>query len=303
MSATAVSMTAFASRRGQGQGVLAGHSWAWEMRGVNGKGLDLRLRLPDWVEGLEVAIRQELARRLARGNVTLNLRLTRETGGEGLRLNPAGLAVALGALAAVETAATAAGVATTAPTTTEVLGLRGVVETTNGDGDTAPLLAVLLADFRALLDAFVAMRAAEGAALVAVLGGQLDAVTDLLAAARAAAAARAPRAELALNEAMRRVLGAVEVDPARVAQELALLAVKADVTEELDRLDAHVAAARALLAGGGGPVGRKFDFLAQEFNREANTLCAKAGDIELTRIGLDLKHTIDQLREQVQNLE
>lgn len=303
MSATAVSMTAFASRRGQGQGALAGHSWAWEMRGVNGKGLDLRLRLPDWVEGLEAAIRQELARRLARGNVTLNLRLTRETGGEGLRLNPAGLAVALGALAAVETAATAAGVATTAPTTTEVLGLRGVVETTNGDGDTAPLLAVLLADFRALLDAFVAMRAAEGAALVAVLGGQLDTVTDLLAAARAAAAARAPRAELALNEAMRRVLGAVEVDPARVAQELALLAVKADVTEELDRLDAHVVAARALLAGGGGPVGRKFDFLAQEFNREANTLCAKAGDIELTRIGLDLKHTIDQLREQVQNLE
>ncbi len=147
------------------------------------------------------------------------------------------------------------------------------------------------------------MRAAEGQALATVISGQVDKVAALGAEAKAAADARRPEMERALNENLARVLaGAAEADPARVAQELALLVVKADVTEEIDRLAAHVDAARALLAEKGA-IGRKFDFLMQEFMREANTLCSKSGNAALTRIGLDLKTVIDQMREQVQNVE
>lgn len=298
-----VSMTAFATSRGQGQGAFAGHSWVWELRSVNGKGLDLRLRLPDGIEGLEPAVRAELTRRLGRGNVSVGLRLARASGAEALRLNPEALAAALAALAQVQAAAGAAGVALAQPSAADLLSLRGVTETGSAEVlDTAPLLAALLVDFRSCLDAFEAMRGAEGQALAVILGGQIDGIAALAASARDAAEARRPRAAEALGAALARVAAAVDTDPTRIAQELALLAVKADITEELDRLDAHIAAARALLAQG-GPIGRKFDFLAQEFNREANTLCSKAGDIALTGIGLDLKHLIDQMREQVQNLE
>lgn len=298
-----VSMTAFATTRGQGDGALGHCSWVWELRSVNGKGLDLRLRLPDGVEGLEAAVRAELTRRLTRGNVTVGLRLTRASGGEGLRLNPVMLATALAALAEVETAAGLAGVMLARPTAAEVLAIRGVSETASTDDtDSSALLAALMADFATALTAFEAMRRSEGKALATVLADQIDRIAGFATDARAVAEARRPKAAESLREALARVTEAVDADPARVAQELALLAVKADVTEELDRLDAHIVAARALLAQG-GPVGRKFDFLAQEFNREANTLCSKAGDIALTRIGLDLKHLIDQMREQVQNLE
>ncbi len=298
-----VSMTAFATARGQGQGDFAGHSWVWEIRSVNGKGLDLRLRLPDGIEGLEPAVRAELTRQLARGNVSVGLRLARASGAEGLRVNPEALAIALAAVAQVQAAADAAGVALAQPSAADLLTLRGVTEAGSSDAlDTAPLLAALLDDFRAALDAFQTMRAAEGQALGAILSGQIDGIAALAATARTAAEARRPRAAQALDAALARVAGTVDTDPTRLAQELALLAVKADVTEELDRLAAHIAAARALLAQGGA-IGRKFDFLAQEFNREANTLCSKAGDITLTGIGLDLKHLIDQMREQVQNLE
>jgi uncharacterized protein (TIGR00255 family) len=143
----------------------------------------------------------------------------------------------------------------------------------------------------------------EGAALARIVATQIDRIEALTGAARAAAEARRPLMQQALNDNLARVLaGAAEADPQRVAQELALLTVKADVTEELDRLTAHVAAARALLAEGGA-VGRKIDFLMQEFMREANTLCSKSGNVDLTRIGLDLKTVIDQMREQVQNVE
>lgn len=298
-----VSMTAFATRRGQGEGRLALCSWVWEIRSVNGKGLDVRLRLPDGIEGLEAAVRSELTRRLTRGNVTVGLRLTRGAGGEGLRINAGMLSAALAALAEVQEAAALAGVALDHPTTAEVLTIRGVTEAVSAeDTDSSALLAALMADFSVVLSAFEAMRRTEGAALATVMADQIDGIASLTAAARAAAEARRPKAAEALTEAMARIAGAVEADPARVAQELAILAVKADVIEEIDRLTAHIAAARALLAQG-GPVGRKFDFLAQEFNREANTLCSKSGDIALTRIGLDLKHLIDQMREQVQNLE
>jgi uncharacterized protein (TIGR00255 family) len=165
-----------------------------------------------------------------------------------------------------------------------------------------PEPAVFLADADALLDAFVAMRRGEGAALAAVLGDQIDRIAELTIAARAAADAGREKQADVFRANLETLVDASDLDEARLAQELALLAVKSDVTEELDRLHAHVAAARELLSKG-GPVGRKFDFLMQEFNREANTLCSKSQDTALTAIGLDLKLAIDQTREQVQNVE
>ena len=298
-----LSMTAFATSRGQGDGTLAGLSWVWEVRSVNGKGLDLRLRLPDGIEGLEPAVRAELTRRIGRGNVSAGLKLTRSTGAEGLRVNAAALSAALAAVAQVQAVAAGNGLDLAPVRATDILSLRGVTETAAPeDTDTAALLGALMAGLGAALDDYDAMRRAEGTALATVLADQLDRIAALVAEAQSAAEARRPRAAAALAEALARVAATVDADPARIAQELALLAVKADITEELDRLTAHVAAARALLAQGGA-MGRKFDFLTQEFNREANTLCSKAGDVALTRIGLDLKHLVDQMREQVQNLE
>lgn len=297
-----VSMTGFAARRGQG----AGHSWGWDIRSVNGKGLDLRLRVPDWVDGLELALRGELAKGISRGNVSLSLRVARDgmaDGAEGLRVNAPALAAVLAAMTAVEQAAMAAGVTLAQGTAADVLAVRGVLDTSAVEIDTAPLRAAILADLPPLLADFAAMRAAEGAALQAVIASQLDEVARLTAAAAIEAAARREASSMALRESMARVLANADgVDEARLAQELALIAVKNDVTEELDRLTAHIAAARALLAEA-GPVGRKFDFLMQEFMREANTLCSKAQALALTRIGLDLKTVIDQMREQVQNVE
>lgn len=294
------SMTGFASHRGQG----AGHDWTWDLRSVNGKGLETRLRVPDWIEGLEPAIRTELAKAASRGSVSLTLKVTREAGGaEAATLNTAVLSVAIAALAEVEQAAMAAGLTLAPSTPADLLSLRGVLDTAPVDEDTAPLRAAILADLPALLSAFNAMRAAEGRSLDGIITGQIDRIASLVEDATAAAGDRRIRAEATLRDGLDRLRGAVDsFDEQRVAQELALLAVKADVAEELDRLTAHVAAARALLKDK-GPVGRKLDFLMQEFMREANTLCSKAGDLALTRIGLDLKTVIDQMREQVQNVE
>lgn len=294
------SMTGFASRRGQG----AGHDWTWDLRSVNGKGLELRLRVPDWIEGLEPAIRAELSKALSRGSVSLSLKVAREAGvAEAGRLNAAVLAAALAALAEVEQAAMARGVTLAPATPADLLTLRGVLDTATGDEDLGPLRAAILADLPPLLAAFQAMRVAEGRALEGIILSQLDRISALVTAAEAAAGDRRLRAETTLREGLDRLRAVAEgFDEQRVAQELALLAVKSDVAEELDRLAAHVAAARAHLAET-GPVGRKLDFLMQEFMREANTLCSKAGDLALTRIGLDLKTVIDQMREQVQNVE
>lgn len=294
-----LSMTGFASGRGTGPD----HVWAWDLRSVNGKGSDLRLRLPDWIEGLEAGLRSALAARIVRGSVSLTLKVTEEGGAETLRVNVGGLHAALSALGHAEAAARASGFEMRPMTAADLLAVRGVVDQGGGVADTGPLLAALLADFANVLEQFCTARAAEGAALAAIIAGQIDRIAALTEAARRAADARRPQMEAALRENLARVLaGAAEADPARVAQELALLTVKADVTEELDRLGAHIAAARDLLAGGGA-VGKKFDFLMQEFMREANTLCSKSGNVDLTRIGLDLKTVIDQMREQVQNVE
>lgn len=296
------SMTGFATLRGGPEG-QSGRQW--EMRSVNGKGLDLRLRLPEGLDRVETALRARISQRVARGSVSVALRLPRGAVGEALRVNAAGLAAALAALAQADAAARGIGLETGPVSPAEILALRGVLEqgAEAEAPDLAALQASLMADIEPLIDAFDAVRAAEGAALAALIGAQLTRVAALAAEARTAAEARRDEAAASLRAALARVMSAEScADPARVAQELALLAVKSDVTEELDRLEAHVTAARALLEAP-GPAGRKFEFLIQEFMREANTLCAKAGNPALTGIGLDLKHVIDQMREQVQNVE
>jgi uncharacterized protein (TIGR00255 family) len=294
------SMTGFASRKGQG----AGANWLWDLRSVNGKGLDLRLRLPDWIEGLEPLVRAELSRHLHRGNVSLSLRVARDAGDDALRVNPDALASVLASLAVVKAQADRQGVVLADASVAEVLALRGVLEQqAEGEEDTGPLRALLIEDLAPLIAAFQGSRQTEGTALAAVIAGQIETIATLTADAAVEAAARRESMAATLRDNLARVLENAEgADETRLAQELALLAVKSDVTEEIDRLTAHVAAARALLAAP-GQVGRKLDFLMQEFNREANTLCSKAQSLALTRIGLDLKTVIDQMREQVQNVE
>ncbi len=293
------SMTGFASAKGE----LAPHSWSWELRSVNGKGLDIRLRVPDWLTGLEAFLRGELSKSLKRGNVTLNLRLSRDESATELKLNEQALHVALGALVRTEELAAARGVPLAPSKASDLLALRGMMET-GGDSDEAgPLVAQLKSEFTGLLEDFLKMREAEGSALAEILEGQLATVAELTERAGQLALQRKDALADTLRANLSKVLDNSDgADPDRVAQELALIAVKADVTEEIDRLTAHVAAAQDLLKQK-PPVGRKMDFLMQEFNREANTLCSKSQNAELTAVGLELKAVIDQMREQVQNVE
>ncbi len=293
------SMTGFASAKGE----LAPHSWSWELRSVNGKGLDIRLRVPDWLTGLEAFLRGELSKSLKRGNVTLNLRLSRDESATELKLNEQALHVALDALVRTEELAAARGVPLAPSKASDLLALRGMMET-GGDSDEAgPLVAQLKSEFTGLLEDFLKMREAEGSALAEILEGQLATVAELTERAGQLALQRKDALADTLRANLSMVLDNSDgADPDRVAQELALIAVKADVTEEIDRLTAHVAAAQDLLKQK-PPVGRKMDFLMQEFNREANTLCSKSQNAELTAVGLELKAVIDQMREQVQNVE
>ena len=293
------SMTGFAS----GKGAQDGHGWMWELRSVNGKGLDLRLRVPDWVDGLETALRARLSQALGRGNVTLSLKLQAEDQAGTLALNAAQAEAVLRAMAAVEARALEMGLSLAPATAADVLIQRGVMEQGLDPADTGALTKNLLADFETVLASFLEMRANEGRALAALLAAHLNEIARLTDAADAAAEARRGEMADAFRAALARIMDNSDgADEARLAQELAMLAVKADVTEEIGRLRAHVAAARELLAAG-SPIGRKLDFLSQEFNREANTLCSKAQNTGLTAIGLELKAVIDQLREQVQNVE
>ncbi|MGZ9809766.1 YicC/YloC family endoribonuclease [Pseudoroseicyclus sp. H15] len=290
-------MTGFASRTGH----AGAQDWAWEMRAVNGRGLDLRLRLPDGIEGLEAGLRSAISGRVSRGNVSVGLRLGGGEGDGAMEIDEAVLERVLVQVHAVRARAERLGIALAPVNAADLLAQRGVLRSPPPPSAEA-LLEPLLEDFDGLLAEFLAMRASEGAALAEVISGQLARIEALTEEASASAAARSGEMRSTLARQMQRVLEATEIDESRLAQELALLAVKGDVTEEIDRLNAHVAAARELLEAG-GPVGRRLDFLAQEFNREANTLCSKAGSAELTRIGLDLKATIDQMREQIQNVE
>lgn len=293
------SMTGFASAKGQS----GAHGWAWELRSVNAKGLDLRLRVPDWITGLEAGLRTRMGAAITRGSVSLSLRLTREDELAALSVNSAQLDAVLDALAMIEARALDRGIDLAPSRAADLLAQRGVLEQAAGDEDTTALRDTLLKSFEPLLADFLAMRAAEGRALHDVLTAQIDRIEALTAEAGALADTRRADMDGALRQNLARVLdNAAGADEGRVAQELALIAVKADITEELDRLQAHVGAARDLLAAEGA-VGRKLDFLTQEFNREANTLCSKSQHKALTAVGLALKAVIDQLREQVQNVE
>ncbi len=292
-------MTGFAAATG----TMDPFRWTWDLRSVNGKGLDVRLRVPDWIEGLEAALRPLLQARAKRGNITLSLRLTREDAAAAVTLNTAQMKATVQMLLEIEAEAMDQGLSLGPARATDIAVMRGVMEQGVTQDDPAPLRAALVAELPELIDAFDNMRLSEGAALHAVLIDQLDQVEALTAEAADLAEARKSEVAETLKRNLARVLDNTDgADPDRVAQELALLAVKADVTEEIDRLHTHVGAARDLL-NEAAAVGRKLDFLMQEFNREANTLCSKAQNTELTRVGLALKALIDQMREQVQNVE
>jgi uncharacterized protein (TIGR00255 family) len=294
---TLKSMTGF----GRSSGVHGDRSWQWEVRSVNGRGLELRFRMPQGFEGLEIKARALAQDTLARGNCTLNLTLRREGGELAIRLNEAALSQALAAAQRAQ-----ALTQLTAPGLEALLGMRGVVEVVEGEDSEeahAKLEAALLNGLRIALDQLVAAREAEGARLAGVMGNQLGQIADLLGTASNAAARQPAAIMQRLSEQVARLMEAGSgLDPERLHQEALLLAAKADIQEELDRLRSHVTAAQDLLAQK-EPVGRRLEFLAQEFNREANTICSKASDIEISRAGLGLKTVIDQLREQVQNIE
>ncbi|PVH28730.1 YicC family protein [Pararhodobacter oceanensis] len=286
----------------------------WEIRSVNGRGLDLRFRLPDWLEGLEPALRKRLPEVIKRGHVTTSLRVTRrehseETASESPDhsavhgLNGQALDAALALLRKIETHAAAHHLTLQPVSAADILAMRGVIDSGPDLSAAAPLVAALLDHATPLIADFDANRAAEGAAMAQVIDRQVITIAALVHEARAAASERRMDQHIALKSALQRLQEtAPHVEAGRFEQELALIAVKTDVTEELDRLEAHIAAARLLLAAK-QPNGRKLDFLMQEFNREANTLCSKSQNPKLTRIGLDLKTVIDQMREQIQNLE
>jgi uncharacterized protein (TIGR00255 family) len=287
------------------QGTDDRRRWVWEARSVNGRNLEIRCRVPQGFDRLENPSRTAVGNRLKRGNVSLTLTLTSEQTGKPLRINR-GLLAELALL--VEEVRKGTGAA--APTADGLLRVRGVIEEESETAETEEAIAALDRAISQTLDealrALVAARAAEGKALNTVIDRHVVEIEGLCgrAAERATAQIGTLRArfESQLGELLER---APPLSEERFAQEVALLVGKADVREELDRLSAHIAQARTLLAEAraDNPVGRKFDFLCQEFNREANTLCSKSADIELTRIGIDLKGAIERLREQVQNVE
>jgi uncharacterized protein (TIGR00255 family) len=294
------SMTGYASATGE----LNGFTWVWDLRSVNARGLDIRLRLPDGLDGVEDTLRKALKQKIARGNVSVTLRVSHPEDDGQYAVNPERLGQAISHLLAISTEAEMRGLAVTPVSPADIAQLRGVIEVRAADADSrAPLIEALKEQIPSLVDAFVAARQDEGQALSEILSGQVDQVEVLVRQSEALLDERSQAQADALRTALARVMDAVEgTDEDRVAQELALIAVKTDVREELDRLRAHITVARSHLTAG-DPAGRKLDFLMQEFNREANTLCSKAQFNELTRVGLDLKHVIDQMREQVQNVE
>jgi uncharacterized protein (TIGR00255 family) len=294
---TLKSMTGFA----RADGVHGDTSWHWEARSVNSRTLDLRLRLPSGFEGLEIRARALVQEKLARGNCSINLWVKREAGRTEIRLNQTALQQAQ---AVAERAKDLTGLKDARLDT--LLTMRGVVETAEGEESEeafAALSHAMIASLAASLDDLVRARRAEGERLQAVIEKQLSTIARLIEEAAGTAAQQPAVMLVRLSEQIARLAEAGStLDPERLHQEALLLAAKADIQEELDRLRAHVAAANELIASA-QPVGRKFEFLAQEFNREANTICSKAADIATTRTGLELKTVIDQLREQVQNIE
>jgi uncharacterized protein (TIGR00255 family) len=292
-----VSMTGFAESHGSRNSA----HWRWEVRSVNGRSLELRLRLPPGFDSIEPAARVLLSDRFKRGNIQATLTFDQGASPRGLRIDAAALA------SAVKIAKEIAAETGLPPARIDgLLALKGVIVQDEGldanSREHAGQDAAILESLAAAFDGLAKARANEGAKLAAVLDAQMAEIARLTGVAELAAVAQPAALRDRLTQQINDLVVPGTVAPERLAQEIALLAARADVREELDRLSAHVAEAKKLLASGQA-VGRKLDFLAQEFNREANTLCSKSADIELTRIGLDLKAAIDQFREQAQNVE
>jgi len=291
------SMTGFA----RSASTLGGLHWQWEVKSVNGKALDVRCRMPQGFEGLEVALRTAAAKHLKRGNLQVNLMVSGLAAGETVTVNREALDRVVAAAQALHEQ-----IGGEPPRADALLAMRGVLEIAQPEIDEAEIERrnqAMAASFEEAIVALDAARRAEGARLATILASQIGGIEDLSRAARdcPARSPEAIRARLA-EQVSRLMETGASFDRDRLHQEAVLVANRADIQEELDRLFSHVAAARALLASPDA-IGRKFDFLAQEFNREANTLCSKAIDMTLTQIGLELKSVIDQLREQVQNIE
>ncbi len=285
-------MTGFARM----EGVSGEWRWAWEARSVNGKGLEARFRLPTGFDRLDIKARDLAKARFSRGNIQASLNLRRESSAGSVSIDQARLDAFISASEPFVAAGKVA-----RPSFEGLLQLPGVMTSEDAAGPDEGLDQTLLEGLAATLDALDQARREEGAALHPLLAGHIDEIETLAGEASACTSVRIESIRDRLQAKFAELLQG-DLPEDRLAQEAAALAVKMDVREELDRLGAHIASARDLLAGG-SPVGRKLDFLCQEFNREANTLCSKSSDSALTRIGLALKNTIDQFREQVQNVE
>ena len=291
------SMTGFA----RAHGVSGAYAWSWELKSVNAKGLDVRFRLPPGWDAVEVAARQRVAEKLSRGTVYCNLTAERKGVAPTVKINEPVLTAVIASLQQL-TGKIDAG----APTLDGILSLKGVMEVSEEnerEDERQAAEAAIVAGFDAALKDLVAMRRHEGDALGTILNARLSEISTLAARAEAAPGRKPEAIKARLAEQVATLLEASQrFDSDRLYQEAIMLASKADVREELDRLAAHVAQSQKLLRDG-GPAGRRLDFLAQELNRESNTLTAKANDVELTNIGLELKSVVEQFREQVQNLE
>ena len=292
------SMTGFA--RAEGKDAQAG--WVWELRSVNGRGLDTRLRLPSGFEGVEAPARDLIAKYLKRGNVQAGLTVTHVGAGTGIAVNREVLEQAIHLATELSHRLPSA----RPPSVDGLLGLRGVIEPAAHEPtaeEREKREAAILKDLDMALVRLSAARTGEGKKLGEVLALRLTEIDTLTARAETLAALQPQAIQARLKNNVAALLEAApSMSSERLAQEVALLAAKADVREELDRLKAHVAQARELLADGAN-IGRRLDFLCQEFNREANTLCSKSEDVELTRVGVDLKVSVEQFREQIQNIE
>ncbi|HEX4709175.1 YicC/YloC family endoribonuclease [Phenylobacterium sp.] len=284
---------------GRAEGALGAWSWAAEARSVNGRNLEVRFRGPPGFEGLERAAREGAQSRFQRGQLTVGLQAKRSEGAGAVRLNLEQLERYLAAGAPYLASGQAA-----PPSLDGLLALRGVIDAADAIEDPeaqAALEAAMAVSIAAALDGLAAGRAEEGRALAGVLDALVSRIGELTGKASALAAGQPVIIKARFEKRLTELAGEAATEE-RILQEAAAMAIKADVQEELDRLRGHVDAARALLDADGG-VGRKLDFLTQEFMREANTLCSKSASGALTSVGLDLKATIEQFREQVQNVE
>ncbi len=291
------SMTGFA----RSHGVCGSYTWAWEIKSVNGKGLDLRLRMPPGWDAIDGPVRARLSEVLARGSVQASLTIERSGAAPTVRINPDILDAVLGALKQLRPRVDA-----TPPSLDGLLALKGVMEvseTEESEEERRGAETAVIKGFADAIGALAEMRRQEGAVLGNLLSARMSEIAALAERADKSPGRQPEAVRARLAQQVATLLEQSEkFDPDRLHQEAILIATKADVREELDRLAAHATQARNLI-GQGGPVGRRLDFLAQEFNREANTLCAKANDVELTNIGLELKAAVEQFREQVQNVE